>query len=73
MSASQPETVVSVAEPASGAILEARHLQKLFPLRRLNPFGPQRAVHAIEDSSLALYPGRATALVGNPRDYVNSR
>jgi peptide/nickel transport system ATP-binding protein len=64
MSASQPDTAVSTTEYASGAILEARHLQKLFPLRRLNPFGPQRAVHAIEDSSLALYPGRATALVG---------
>ncbi len=48
------------AEP----ILEARHLQKLFPLRRVNPFGPQRAVRAVEDSSFALYPGRATALVG---------
>src|ERR1051326_8386191 len=64
MSASQPDTAVSTAEHPSDAILEARHLRKLFPLRRLNPFGPQRAVHAIEDSSLALYPGRATALVG---------
>jgi peptide/nickel transport system ATP-binding protein len=47
-----------------GAILEAEHLRKLFPLRQMNPFGPQRAVHAVEDTSLALYPGRALALVG---------
>src|SRR6266704_4194611 len=43
-------------------ILEAVHLRKLFPLR--NPFGAKQAVHAVEDASLALYPGRATALVG---------
>ncbi|HLJ34976.1 MAG TPA: ABC transporter ATP-binding protein [Ktedonobacteraceae bacterium] len=48
----------------SGAILEAEHLRKLFPLRQLNPFATTRAVHAVEDTSLALYPGRATALVG---------
>ncbi len=64
MSVSEQAAAVSAAENASGAILEARHLQKRFPLRRFNPFGVQRAVHAIEDSSLALYPGRATALVG---------
>ncbi|HLV98216.1 MAG TPA: ABC transporter ATP-binding protein [Ktedonobacterales bacterium] len=63
---SLPEQTAQTTDAAnSGApILEAQHLRKLFPLRRLNPFGPQRAVHAIEDSSLALYPGRATALVG---------
>ena len=27
-------------------------------------FGPAQAVHAVEDTSLVLYPGRATALVG---------
>lgn len=48
----------------SEAILEAEHLRKLFPLRQLNPFATTRAVHAVEDTSLALYPGRATALVG---------
>lgn len=46
------------------AILEAIHLRKYFPLRSFNLFGPQKAVHAVEDSSLALYPGRALALVG---------
>ena len=47
-----------------GAILEAEHLRKLFPLRQLNPFAASQAVYAVEDTSLALYPGRATALVG---------
>jgi peptide/nickel transport system ATP-binding protein len=47
-----------------GAILEARHLKKEFPLRRFNPFAARRAVHAVEDASLALFPGRAVALVG---------
>src|SRR5579885_619412 len=45
-------------------ILEAIHLQKIFPQRSLNPFGPQKGVHAVEDASVTLYPGRATALVG---------
>ncbi|HJT59972.1 MAG TPA: oligopeptide/dipeptide ABC transporter ATP-binding protein [Ktedonobacteraceae bacterium] len=45
-------------------ILEAVQLRKLFPLRTLNPLGTKQAVHAVEDTSLALYPGRATALVG---------
>ncbi|MFI5274068.1 MAG: ABC transporter ATP-binding protein [Ktedonobacterales bacterium] len=49
----------SAAEPA----LATTHLRKQFPLRsRL--FGPPAAVHAVEDTSLALYPGQATALVG---------
>ena len=47
-----------------GAILEAEHIRKLFPVRQARLFGPTRAVHAVEDASLALYPGRATALVG---------
>ncbi len=64
MSVSDQTIPASGVESPAEAILEARHLQKLFPLRRLNPFGPPRAVHAVEDSSLALYPGRATALVG---------
>ena len=45
-------------------ILEAQHLRKYFPLRALNPFGEKLAVQAVEDASLALYPGRALALVG---------
>ncbi len=50
--------------PASGAVLEAAHLRKHFPLQQVNPFGAPRAVHAVEDTSLALYRGRALALVG---------
>src|SRR5205807_8439348 len=45
-------------------ILEAVHLRKEFPLHSLKLFGPSQAVHAVEDASLALRPGRATALVG---------
>src|ERR1700739_663250 len=48
----------------SRPILEAVHLRKLFPLHSLNPLGQKSAVHAVEDTSLALRPGRATALVG---------
>jgi peptide/nickel transport system ATP-binding protein len=52
--------------PATGAApaMEAVHLRKYFPVRRVRLGGPRLAVHAVEDSSLALYPGRALALVG---------
>src|SRR2546428_8814877 len=50
--------------PATPAVLEAQHLRKYFPLRSLKLFGPKKVVHAVEDTSLALYPGRALALVG---------
>src|SRR5579885_986175 len=56
-------TPASVAAPDQ-AILRAEHLRKEFPVPQMNPFAPKRAVHAVEDASLALYPGRATALVG---------
>ncbi|HEY6406045.1 MAG TPA: dipeptide/oligopeptide/nickel ABC transporter ATP-binding protein, partial [Ktedonobacteraceae bacterium] len=46
------------------SILEAQHLRKYFPLRQFKLFGKTDAVHAVEDTSLALYPGRALALVG---------
>jgi peptide/nickel transport system ATP-binding protein len=52
------------ADHDQGPILEAVHLRKMFPLSSLNLFGAKQAVHAVEDTSLALYPGRATALVG---------
>jgi peptide/nickel transport system ATP-binding protein len=45
-------------------VLEAVHLRKIFPLRQLRLFGPPRSVKAVEDASLALRPGRCTALVG---------
>jgi peptide/nickel transport system ATP-binding protein len=53
-----------VVKPSVEPILEAVHLKKDFPLRTLRLFGPTRAVHAVEDTSLTLYPGKATALVG---------
>src|ERR1700730_9230760 len=54
----------SHAHNATTPILEALHLRKLFPLHSLNPLGQKSAVHAVEDTSLVLRPGRATALVG---------
>src|SRR5450759_2888531 len=53
-----------VTQIAGEPILEAVHLKKVFPLRAVKWFGSARAVHAVEDTSLALYPGKATALVG---------
>jgi peptide/nickel transport system ATP-binding protein len=52
------------AKPSDEPILEAVHLKKDFPLRAIKLFGPAQAVHAVEDTSLALYPGKAVALVG---------
>jgi peptide/nickel transport system ATP-binding protein len=50
-------------EHAGPPVLAAMHLRKQFPVgQRL--LGTPRVVHAVEDTSLALYPGRATALVG---------
>lgn len=54
----------AVADHDQGPVLEAVHLRKMFPLSSLNLFGEKQSVHAVEDTSLALYPGRATALVG---------
>ena len=45
-------------------ILEVEHLRKIFPLHQANPLGAKQGVHAVEDASFALYPGRAMALVG---------
>src|SRR5258707_5097599 len=50
----------TAAEP----VLEAVHLRKVFPLHKVKPFSPPQVVHAVEDASLALRPGHATALVG---------
>ena len=62
----QPQQTAVDATPAgaSGPVLEAVHLQKYFPISKVNPLAQARAVHAVEDASLALYPGRALALVG---------
>lgn len=65
-SARAPQTFApgEVVKPSGEPILEAVHLKKDFPLRGARWFGPSRSVHAVEDTSLALYPGKATALVG---------
>ncbi len=51
----------------AAAILQAVHLTKHFPVRRVRRGGllrQKRVVHAVDDLSLSLYPGRVTALVG---------
>ena len=60
IASASPPTPVSQGEP----VLEAIHLKKDFALGAGKLFGLARAVHAVEDTSLALYPGKATALVG---------
>ena len=54
----------SDSSPTAAPVLEAEHLSKIFPIRQFTLFGQARGVHAVEDASLALYPGRVTALVG---------
>ena len=51
-------------EMSTVPILEAVHVRKYFPIRSIKLFGSKSFVHAVEDISLALYPGRALALVG---------
>jgi len=60
----EQSTTTPDTQDRPGAILEAVHLRKIFPVRNWNPLGQKLAVQAVEDASLALYPGRATALVG---------
>ena len=50
--------------PGGQPVLEAIHLRKYFPVRGIRLLGPREFVHAVEDTSLALTPGRALALVG---------
>jgi peptide/nickel transport system ATP-binding protein len=52
------------ARPTNTPVLEARNLRKYFPLRQVKVFGGPNVVDAVEDTSLALHPGRALALVG---------
>ncbi|WIG57576.1 MAG: Chitobiose ABC transporter, ATP-binding protein 2 [Ktedonobacterales bacterium] len=50
--------------PRGAPVLEGTHLHKQFALRQFRIAGGQQVVHAVENASLALYPGRALALVG---------
>ncbi|MEO6892389.1 MAG: ABC transporter ATP-binding protein [Ktedonobacteraceae bacterium] len=54
------ERVKLAGEP----VLEAVHLKKDFSLGATRWLGSARSVHAVQDTSLALYPGKAMALVG---------
>jgi peptide/nickel transport system ATP-binding protein len=50
--------------PKTPPVLEGVHLRKHFPLRQFGVGATSNVVHAVEDATLALYPGRALALVG---------
>jgi len=50
--------------PKTPPVLEGTHLRKHFPLRQFKVGATSNVVHAVEDATLALYPGRALALVG---------
>src|SRR3981081_651211 len=52
--------VNAVAQP----VLAVEHLHKEFPLQEFKLGGKGLSVQAVADTTLALYPGRATALVG---------
>ena len=64
--ADHPATLNATAdeEQSIAPILQAENLRKYFPLRGVKLFGPKNFVHAVEDVSLGLFPGRALALVG---------
>ena len=67
-----PEQLAAVANgaaaPAGPPVLEAVDVTKHFPVHGKSggrlASAHRRVVHAVEDASLALYPGRVTALVG---------
>ena len=56
---------------AGEPVLEAIHLKKDFPLGSVKLFGLARAVHAVEDTSLALYAGQMVE--GGPTEEVIQR
>ncbi|HEX9067621.1 MAG TPA: ABC transporter ATP-binding protein [Ktedonobacterales bacterium] len=53
-----------MSTPRPDAVVEAIHLRKAFPVHQANPLARSQAVRAVEDASLALFPGQATAIVG---------
>ena len=57
---------MNAVDTTGETLLEAEHIRKDFPLRGggFMGLGPQRAVHAVDDASLTLRAGHATALVG---------
>ena len=64
MNDSLSQTDVAGVQANQTPLLKAEHLHKEFPLNQRRFFQPPQAVHAVEDVSLSLTPGRATALVG---------
>ncbi len=70
MSAEPPVHPAASRTPSPSAtagapqVLEAVNLRKYFPVRQHRPGAARQVLHAVEDVSLALHPGRALALVG---------
>jgi peptide/nickel transport system ATP-binding protein len=62
----QPELQPEGQSVGAGAapVLVAEHLYKDFPVHGGMPFRQRRAVHAVQDVTVYLRPGRVTALVG---------
>ncbi len=64
MSQSSYSTLLDGAQQETEAVLSAEHLRKTFPVRKMGLSRTPLQVHAVEDASLSLYPGKAIALVG---------
>jgi peptide/nickel transport system ATP-binding protein len=59
-----PASMATKAAVSAPVILQAQHLQKEFVLHQRSPLGQKRSVHSVEDVSVELKSGHATALVG---------
>jgi peptide/nickel transport system ATP-binding protein len=64
MNLSSHSIVSADKQSETDAVLTAEHLRKLFPVRQMRFSRSPLQVHAVEDTSLELYPGKAIALVG---------
>ncbi|HTK07043.1 MAG TPA: ABC transporter ATP-binding protein [Ktedonobacteraceae bacterium] len=64
MNLSSHSIVSADKQSETDAVVTAEHLRKLFPVRQMRFSRSPLQVHAVEDTSLELYPGKAIALVG---------
>src|SRR6266702_6371047 len=61
---SPQSTLLTPEQDGLTPVLSAEHVRKMFPIRKVGFSRTPLQVHAVEDASLALYPGKAVALVG---------